>query len=407
MFSVSANAGAQKIKDNAAWHSNLHAILAETAGASSAMDQQKQLIADVEGSIARATRRIQECEQKREKEFREHKDYRDSHFKKLAYKVGGQKDKFEARQSKEEEEYHESLREVQQAEREKSELDSVHASAIQRRAEIEQDLQRKQQAQHDLDRLYSDIFDPAGPEFPIASEALDRYVKAMREHDTASDELRRETHVVNCLTDSRKLLERARRSVEDALRWSRVDIIGGGTLSDLKERSALEDAAREIQAAFKVFDAAQQARPRLPSLPKVNIPTGNLLSDVFFDNVFTDLHFHDKIKQAGVELARCIFTIEDLLNKTRNTQTQLQNSWSAKIRDMKHARSELQNVRKMVFESVIHDEPAPEYPSGPEHGKSAPAPAGEATSHGQLANNNPFRTESPQLPSEQPPPYQT
>lgn len=96
-----------QIRDYLNWHTNLYAILDETASAPANLTQHNAFIKDLEEKVSDVATRIGKLESAREKEFKEHESYRDSNFKKLAYKVGGRKDKFELRKEKEEQEYYE------------------------------------------------------------------------------------------------------------------------------------------------------------------------------------------------------------------------------------------------------------------------------------------------------------
>ncbi len=83
----------------------LLAILEETDRAPPTLDHQKQYIADLDGDLSELQRRMGSLERKREKELKDHEKYRNSVMKRFAYKVARKQDKFEAKASKEEQEY--------------------------------------------------------------------------------------------------------------------------------------------------------------------------------------------------------------------------------------------------------------------------------------------------------------
>lgn len=96
---------ATRIQEAAPRNQELVAILEATDHAPPTLEHQKQYVADLDRDLSDLRKRISSLEMKREKELKEHEKYRDSVMKRFAYKVARKQDKFEARASKEEQEY--------------------------------------------------------------------------------------------------------------------------------------------------------------------------------------------------------------------------------------------------------------------------------------------------------------
>jgi hypothetical protein len=74
-------------------------------------------------------------------------------------------------------------------------------------------------------------------------------------------------------------------------------MFGGGAMMDMMERSALADAQRQADTARMLVAQARQLQPMIGDLARLDMPQGNIMSDVFMDNIFTDAHFHRKIQE--------------------------------------------------------------------------------------------------------------
>lgn len=248
-------------------------------------------------------------------------------------------------------------------------------------------MQRNAQADYDLEQLYSSIFDQPTPSFPAAEDAKLRVQQLTQELQTASQTHQKELQTLKLLRGARNQLAMVMNHVQIALSASRADMMGfGGAFADFKERAALEAATRGMHRVHQIMDGARQRNPRVRPLPKVNVAAGNIMSDVFFDNVFTDMAFHEKIKATEQEVARVIVGLEGQLTEV----TQIVGSYEGRLKGiegvMNGAKAELRMTRKGVFEAVAR--------GNDEEGST------------DLGSNNPFREQPVAGGEDAPPPYQ-
>lgn len=92
------------------------------------------------------------------------------------------------------------------------------------------------------------------------------------------------------------LLPLPRDGFETDLSQRNRDMFGGGAMMDMMERSALADAQRQADTARMLVNQARQLQPMIGDLARLDMPQGNIMSDVFLDNIFTDYAFHQKIQ---------------------------------------------------------------------------------------------------------------
>jgi hypothetical protein len=90
------------VLQNATYHAQLLAGIAELDYVPPALEQQDKYIVGLEQEAAALARKIKALEWKTSKERKEHEDLRDSTTRRFAAKIIGRKEKFEAKASKEE-----------------------------------------------------------------------------------------------------------------------------------------------------------------------------------------------------------------------------------------------------------------------------------------------------------------
>ncbi|KAK8125185.1 uncharacterized protein PG998_000944 [Apiospora kogelbergensis] len=340
----------ERIQTSAERNRLLLSILSETDYALPALQQHESYLGDLERQRKDATKWVEGVDKMRKKELKEHKKYRDSVMKRFAYKVSGNKDKFEEKAAKEEREYFDVLQEEHKAKEQVQSLEALYEEAMAYKTELHGIMSRHSSAQHDLDTLYDAIFDGPTPEFPeedsmerAAKEALQAY------HDTKV-RVEVELEVIKTLSAVVRHLDEALYHIEDALDHSRMDMFGGGTISDMMERNALHKAELSTQEAQRLMKQAQrQSKRQVTRMLPVHIAHGSILSDVVFDNIFTDMAFHDKIKASRAEVQRCRLDADCQLADARSRYQQLDQAVQEKAQGLETARSELQHTRELIF----------------------------------------------------------
>lgn len=363
-----------KIQEASARNTELLHTLHETESAVPDLDAQRRYVDDLEQQFAQATKKLRELGDKRKRELKEHESYRDSVMKRFAYKIGGKTEKFEARAAKEEREYFDALQEEHQVDVTKTNLDTMLEDAKKVRLDLEARVATHERAQRDLDNLYDSIFNGPSPGFPEEDEREAAKDAAVRAYQESRSRAEAEGQVVSILMRAQQRLNAALMSMEDALHASRRDIFGGGTFADMMERNALSNADNQVHQARMMIQQAQRVSPYVHDLPSVKISQGNLLGDVFFDNVFSDMAFHEKIQQSNLEVNRCAQALNSDLCAAQQRHKDISRETDQKGMIVREARLQLQKAREAAFERTATqagassmmgvappDEPPPSY----------------------------------------------
>lgn len=123
-------------------------------------------------------------------------------------------------------------------------------------------------------------------------------------------------------------------------------------MTDMMERNALSQAEVRISKVMIQIAQAQRMSSAVESLPPVNIANGNMMGDIIFDNIFSDLAFHDKIKQSVVELKRAALVLDQQEDLAKNRHAGLLQELIPVSQALEESRVALQKAREFVFEQV-------------------------------------------------------
>lgn len=108
----------------------------------------------------------------------EYEEIEKSRVKRLAYVLGGQKKKHEAKIEKEQREYLEVLGAYETASAQFDELERTFEAAKKQRTELESLVTRHTELLNQVEELANDVFDGPSPEFPKDDEAEEEVKKA-------------------------------------------------------------------------------------------------------------------------------------------------------------------------------------------------------------------------------------
>ena len=167
--------------------------------------------------------------------------------------------------------------------------------------DLENAAARHKKAQQDLDDLYDSIFEGPTPGFPEEDSKEQAAHDALNQYHDARVRVESESQVLTLLGNAGSKMKLSQAFLQEARQYSQWDMFGGGAMSDMMERSALNKAEITCMEAKMAVDQARRLSPEVHPMPQVNIAQGNLMSDVFFDNIFTDMAFHEKIKASPAE----------------------------------------------------------------------------------------------------------
>ncbi|KAJ7024888.1 hypothetical protein C8F04DRAFT_1130131 [Mycena alexandri] len=396
------------VLENTAYNAQPLAAIAELDYVPPALEQQESYLADLEKEWVQLTDEITFLEEQTRKEKKEHEALRDSTTRRFAAKITGKKEKFEAKASKEEKEYIEALEKEMQHKRQQETLETLIAEAKALRLDLQRKLERYNKTKQDLAALYSKVFDGPTQAYPEDDQLEYKLQQAQNRYNEIQGSLNRESQALHLLDSADSALEMCCSQLQEALGYSQMDMYGGGHVTDMMERNALTAAQGHASQAKMFVQQAMMSSPQVQLMGQITIGHGSFISDVIFDNIFTDMAFHEKIKasMSNVEGVKSNVIAQYNLTKlrTRGIGADLKVAADA----LTHARSALNAFRCSVFDSLSgngnvpplsHNAdsspppgPPPQYHEETSYPLGPPPPGPRAASPSAWSNHNPYAT---------------
>ncbi|KAK5155255.1 hypothetical protein LTS14_006210 [Recurvomyces mirabilis] len=319
-------------------------ILSRTDYAGPVLKENGSYTSDLSTQIGALNKELKQLHATTEDERKDHLKYRDSTVKRYAAKMRGHKgqEKLASQQEKEEREFLEAWQKENEAKQRHEELTKALNEAEVQHEVMTKDAARHARAQESLDRLYNGIFGGPTPEYP-EEDQIEGSVSRCRK-STA------EKRALNALRSAHNSLGQGLNSMQEALSMSTYDMWGGGTFVDMMERDALARAQNQVTQASWHIEEARRVQPIIRPLSQVNIDMGHFISDVMFDNIFTDMAQHDRIKSSNTQLQRAFQELQAQLGDQQQRFREAESQTKQASQSLDEARVELQRVRAEAFE---------------------------------------------------------
>ncbi|PMD29390.1 hypothetical protein L207DRAFT_520911 [Hyaloscypha variabilis F] len=355
-YQYNTNTVQERLAVAASKNAQLLQTISETSYATSEYQQTNKFIGDLKKEISLQEKKLKDVNHTVDIEYAQHKKYRDSHMKRLAYKIGGKKDKFEADATREEKEWLGAVAIQLQTKKALEHLNAQLAEATKKNADIMDVLCVRTTAGLELDALYKSIFDGPTPEIPEEDEKEQDWLQAETNYNMAGVMLNTEKQAHAILVDADRFLNDAIRDIigaRDASTWDCWG--GGGAFTEMAENNSLVSCESHVRQVEMLIMQAQRIQPAVRNLGDMRVAQMNFMTNVVFDNIFSDLDLRDRIKQsqAQLKMAQANLTAELQAARDRTNVAQAEVDEAKSVVDQK--RLELQQVRSAAFERLASE----------------------------------------------------
>jgi hypothetical protein len=319
--------------------------LAETDAAAAGLPSQTSLVSDLKRQITANEANLKRLDRKRQSELADHEKYRDSNVRRFLFRATGQKDKFAERAEKEQKEYYDVLQEQHEKTVVNDGLKTQLEEAERVQAEMEVADALHREAQSELENLYNSIFSGETPRFPEEDALEEESNAALQQYHDVRVRWEEEGRVVAALKKAKETVKVSLDHMDDARSASRMDMMGFDGIADAMERSSLAKA--EVSYRETKSLAAQAG---YTDLPDVNINHGHFFRDVFFDNIFSDMQFHEEIKRGQMEMQKLADALTQRMTRSRDRQAAVADELRQMEEKLEDARKRLQDKRAELFQ---------------------------------------------------------
>ncbi|KAH6693368.1 hypothetical protein BKA61DRAFT_279489 [Leptodontidium sp. MPI-SDFR-AT-0119] len=353
----------QRLQSASAQNTSLLKTISETEYSISAYQQSNQYISSLKKDIADQEKKLGESNRHVDREYADHKKYRDSHMKRLAFKLGGKKEKFQADASREEQEWLDAVATQLKTKQGLENLNSNLADATKTSAGFKAIVDVHNNATAELDALYKSIFDGPTPGIPDEDERERAVGNAETDYNNVSLHLSTEKQARDILTEAEKFLQRALEDILDAESHATMDMWGvGGTFAEMAEHSALSRCQQHVSQVEQLISQAQRVQPAVQRIGDMRIAQMDFMSNVVFDNIFSDIHMRDRIQESLKQLQAARTALQRELGASDRRRDGIKMELNALQAVLDRRRRELQECRKRAFESIAG---LPEYSEQP------------------------------------------
>ncbi|XEV06238.1 hypothetical protein FSHL1_011525 [Fusarium sambucinum] len=298
---------------------------------------QQKIVSDLESQLADSNRELDGLDRRRLADLESHKKYRDGHVMKFLYKASGKETSFTGQAEREEQNYHNTLQQAHHAAEHNSSVKAKLEQELEKKRELDQSMQGYLDLQKQLDDIYDDIFSGPTPEFPEEDEKERRSDAALSTYVTTKTALELDHKAVDLLEQATATMTAGLQQIDKALQ--------SGDMNHIRYLNQGRDLVQQSKTAV---DQLVQLGPDVIELPpEANPRTMEVTSNL------GEVWGKVDITGGRQEVARCTAALNNCLGQAKERRHCLSKDLKRKEEEMETARTELQKIRKGIFEEVV------------------------------------------------------
>ncbi|KAF9464289.1 hypothetical protein BDZ94DRAFT_1256766 [Collybia nuda] len=343
----------QIILENATYHSLLLDSIAQLDHIPEALAQQNNHVEEGELNYKRGEAKLRTLSKMARGKREEYEDIRDSVIRRLTHTLTGRKGRFERGRVKKEGEYIEALeRELTKSDSQKA-LFQLLTEAKEVSADLTSKAVRLESLRKELTDLYDQIFNGPTAEFP-EDDRLETHVEVSQGLcDHIQRTLESERQAGNILEKADRTMLECRGRIQKALGHSEYHMWVGGDNSTRKKRKALSAAQTLARQVETLCLRAQTVSPLVQPIGPLYIAQRSYISDMFFDNIFSSITFHGKIKNSIADLARLHTRLKVQKDAATHRADVANSQLIAESRSLGEYRKALYDLRHETFQRIV------------------------------------------------------
>ncbi|RKK38204.1 hypothetical protein BFJ66_g12575 [Fusarium oxysporum f. sp. cepae] len=259
---------------------------------------------------------------------------------KFLYKASGKENSFTGQAEREEQNYHNTLQQAHLASEHNSSVKAKLNEELRKKNDLDQSMQSYLDLQKQLDDIYDDIFSGPTPEFPEEDAKEQQSNNALSAYVTTKTALELHQKALGLLEQATATMTAGLQQVDKALQSG-----------DMNHLRALNKGRELVQQSKMTVDQLVQLGADVIELPpEANPRTMEVTSNL------GDVWGKVDITGGRQEVARCTAALNNCLSQAKERKYHLSKELKRKGEEMDEARTELQKVRKGIFEEVMGDD---------------------------------------------------
>lgn len=344
-------ATAQTIKEAGPRYLALQQTLSETEWAYAALPEIQTRLRSAEEAAKRHQDDIRKFDVRSKDQLERFQNLKHHSVKRAWYKTTG---KLEEKIKEEEKQWMKEYERVQAA---KARGEEQSAEVEEARKIYNQCMQAKtanERAKEDLKGLLEQLFAGPTPSYPTEDEYEQNLAQTRQRLDNIQMLAKREQYVTNSLQKAHRCLIAAVQELQSALQMNTFDMFSRGGYADWAVHSSLANARNLAAKAQFLVTEVRRIEPTIPHLGDIHIEQDNLVFNIVFDNIFTDLRMRQLIQQSYGKIHRAAILLQntilpEVVNRLQAVQARMQ-SCETEIRRLEEA---TWNERVRIITQVI------------------------------------------------------
>ena len=316
----------QTIRDAGPTYLSLQKTLSESEWAVAGLPQVTKTLQAAEIASKSTKDQIRKFDKRSQNQLERYNNLKHHSVKRAWYRTTG---KLEEKIQEEEKAWLKEYESVQAAKARGEEQDKEVAEAKKIKDQCVETKAIYERAQKDLKSLLEQLFAGPTPSFP-SEDALEQSLAAARQrHDDINILAKRQTYITNSLQRAHQCLIGALQALESSLQMNTYDMFSRGGYADWMVHSALGEARDLATRAQFLVSEVRRIEPSIPHLGDIHIEQDNLVFNIVFDNIFTDIRMRQIIQENYVKVQRATAILQrevlpQVVNKNQSIQAQIE-----------------------------------------------------------------------------------
>jgi hypothetical protein len=169
------------------------------------------------------------------------------------------------------------------------------------------------------------------------------------------------THVFHLLQNAQQAVIFACQELDRALNMNTYDLYTHSSFADMAVSSHLAQARDASAQAQQLINEAKQAYPNIPQIGDLYIQQDNLVFNIMFDNIWTDMNMRQMICEASDRISRADVLLANILIGIRQKLERCKADRDKTSKNVERLAAEHFTARVAIVRNII--EPPPQYSS--------------------------------------------
>ncbi|CAF2394836.1 unnamed protein product [Rotaria sp. Silwood2] len=330
--------------------------LSDTQWSEAAMPEVKSHLTALQNQARLTKNTINKFNMTVDKEYKRLADLKGHGVRHVWYQVRG---KLEQRLDEQEKTWLREFEKCKEEEQRLAVLQEQINSAEQHLHQCQSTYEEYAKTKKELDELLEYYFFGVTPSYPD-EDAMEQKLQKEKEHlITLQNYHRIFMHTFELLQKANQALKVSLRALNDALNMNTFDLFSDSSFADMAVSSYLAKARNASAQAQQFVNEARRLYPSMPHTGDLHIKQDNLVFNVIFDNIWTDMSMRKKIREALDRISHADAVLANILLEMKQKLNKCETDRDMTSKNVKRMAAEHFSARVAIVKNII--QPPPPY----------------------------------------------